>query len=170
MPSIKNVQQLELLKQKKTEAKSVVFAHYRGLGVNDVSQLRSQIKDAGGEMLVTKNTLLRLAFADKELDKALVGPTAAIFAYEDEIEPLKIVSEFSKKHQLPTLTAGFFDDKVLDLDQVQQLSKLPGKKELQAQLVGTIAAPISGFLNVLQGNTRNLIYALKAVADQKSAQ
>ena len=168
MPSKQNVTELSRIQEKKDNAKSVVFTHYRGLGVNQMNELRQKIKDAGGELLVTKNTLLRIAFGDENLSKDLTGPTAAIFAYQDEIAPIKVISEYAKDNEKPTFTAGYMDEKALTGDQVVQLSKLPGKQELQAKLVGTLVAPMTGFLNVLQGNTRNLVYALKAIQEKKA--
>jgi large subunit ribosomal protein L10 len=168
MPNKKNQAELQTIQEKKDQAKSVIFAHYAGLGVNQMNDLRQKIKDAGGELVVAKNTLLRIAFGDQTLSEALVGPTVTVFSYEDEIAPLKAVAQFEKDNELPTFTAGYMDAKSLSREEVVQLAKLPGKLELQAQLVGTLAAPMSGLLNVFQGNTRNLVYALKAIQEQKA--
>ena len=169
MPSKKNIDLLADINQKKDRAKSAVFVHYRGLTGNQLNQLRDEIKQAEGEILVTKNTLLRKAFANDQLNQALVGPTAVIFAYEDEIAPLKILTRFAKNAELPTLTGGFMDQRALSPEDVTQLSLLPGKLELQAKLVGSLNAPLFGMVNVLAGNIRNLIYALKAIEDNKNA-
>lgn len=168
MPSQENVDLLQQIHEKKDKSKSVVFTHYRGLTVNDMTQLRAKLREAGGEMLVTKNTLLRIAFGNEALSKDLVGPTAAIFAYDDEISPLKVAADFVKGHDVFQLTAGYLDGRALTADEVKQLAKLPGKQEMRAQLVGTLAAPLSGFVNVLQGNIRGLVYALKAISEKKS--
>lgn len=169
MPSKQNISELKKIQEKKEESKNIVFTHYRGLTVNQVSELRQKIKDAGGEMLVTKNTLLRVAFDQNEtLNEILTGPTAAVFAYEDEIAPLKVIADFNKENKLPKFTGGYMDGQVINADQVKQLSKLPGKDQLRGQLVGTLSAPITGFLNVIQGNTRNLVYALKAIQEKKA--
>ncbi|NMC35756.1 50S ribosomal protein L10 [Candidatus Beckwithbacteria bacterium] len=168
MPSQQNVDLLNQIKDKKNQSKATIFAHYRGLGVNQLNELRDKIREVGGELLVTKNTLLRLAYNNKDLDEALQGPTAAVFAYEDEVAPLKVVADFSKDNELPEFTAGYFDDKALTADQVIALSKLPGKQELQAKVVGSLAAPLSGMVNVLQGNIRNLVYVLGAIKNSKN--
>ncbi len=168
MPSKKNIAELKVINEKKDRAKSVTFIHYRGLGANQLNDLRNKIRETGGELFITKNTLLKISFSDQKLNNILMGPTAAIFAYEDEIAPLKIVADFEKDNKLPTFTGGYFDGEGMIANDVIQLSKLPSKLELQSKLVGTLAAPMSGFLNVLQGNTRNLVYALKAIVDKKS--
>jgi large subunit ribosomal protein L10 len=168
MPSKINISKLEDLNKKKSQSKSVVFAHYQGLNVNQINELRAKVKQAGGELVVSKNTLLRLAFDKCDLNQELTGPTITVFAYEDEIAPLKVVADFSKENKLPTFTAGYFDSKVMAVDEVVKLSKLPGKLELQAKVVSSIAAPLSGIVNVLQGNLRNLVYTLKTIQDQKT--
>ncbi len=167
MPNQQNIDNLKLLNEKKNQAKSAIFVHYRGLSGNLDTQLRTQIKNVGGEMMVAKNTLLKLVFGSKELNTALSGPTAVIWAYQDEIAPLKTVSDFAKTNELPIVTAGFLDDKVLTQQEVDRLAKLPGKLELQAKVVGSLAAPLSGFVNVLQGNIRKFTYILKAIQETK---
>ena len=168
MPCQQNINLLEEVKGKKNKSKSVIFIHYRGLGSNDLNNLRSKVKAAGGEVSIYKNTLLKIAFAKEELNSSLIGPTAAVFAYEDEIAPLKILADFNKNKELPTFTAGFLDDRVLSADDLIKLSKLPGKLELQAKVVGSLAAPLSGIVNVLQGNIRKFVYVLEAIKNQKN--
>jgi large subunit ribosomal protein L10 len=168
MPSKKNITDLASINQKRDSATAVVFAHYRGMTVNKLNELRDKVRDAGGEVVVTKNTLLKIAFNNESLSKDLNGPTAAIFAYGDEIAPLKVVAEFSTANELPKLTAGFFGSKALNTDEVVKLSKLPSKKELQAKVVGSLSTPLYGIVNVLQGNIRKLVYVLEAVKDTKS--
>jgi large subunit ribosomal protein L10 len=168
MPSKQNVNDLTEINQQKDQAKSVVFVHYRGLSSNNINALRQKIREADGEMFIFKNTLLRIAFDNKDLSQTLTGPTAAIFAYKDEVAPLKIVVDFAKNLDLPELTAGYFDQRFLNADQINQLAKLPGKLELRAKLIGSLNAPLYGIVNVLQGNIRKLVYVLNAVKNSKS--
>lgn len=160
MPSEKNVAALKLLKTKIQQAKSIVFADASGLSVNLQRELRQQVKLAGGELVVVKNTLLKLALDTKDL---LPGPTITLFAYEDEIAPLKALAEFAKSHDLPKIKAGFLAKEALSKEQVEQLAALPTKIELLAKTVGTLKSPLSGFVNVLQGNIRKLVYVLSAI-------
>ena len=163
---------LKNLTEQLGQAKSVVFADFRGLKVSDATDLRSKCKKEGVKCIVAKKTLMKLAF-----DKAgyegidpmtLEGSIAVMLGMEDEVAPAKIAAEFAKEHEELKVVAGVFDRKLVDKAAVMVLSKLPSKQELIAMTVGTIAAPLSGFMNVLQGNTRKLLYALTAIKESKS--
>ncbi len=162
MPSEKNVTTVNLLKTKLKDAKSIVMADASGLSVNLQRELRQAVKLAGGELIVVKNTLLQLALGVKEL---LPGPTITLLAYEDEIAPIKALAEFAKVHELPKIKAGFLAKEPLTKDQVEALANLPTKIELLAKTVGSLKSPLYGIVNVLQGNIKKLIYALKAVSE-----
>lgn len=166
MPSEKNVSTVNLLKTKIQEAKSIVMADASGLSVNLQRELRQAVKLAGGELIVVKNTLLQLALGVKEI---LPGPTITLLAYQDEIAPIKALAEFAKTHDLPKIKAGFLAKDPLTKEQVEALAKLPTKIELLAKTVGTLKGPINGFVNVLSGNIRKLIYALKAIEGVKTS-
>ena len=174
MPSAKNINQLQQIKTKLTQAKSVVLSNYSGLTVNQQQQLRQQIIQAGGELMVAKNTLLNLALqAEKyhlpqDFASALQGPTITLFCYQDEIAPLKALYQFAQQHQLPEIKIGFLTKQPLTADQINQLAQLPSKPELIAKTIATINAPVSGFVNVLSGTLRNLVYALNAIKQSKS--
>lgn len=161
MPNAKNVATVNLLKTKLKDAKSLVFADASGLSVNLQRELRQTVKLAGGELIVVKNTLLKLALGVKEL---LPGPTITLLAYEDEIAPIKALAEFAKTHELPKIKAGFLAKEPLSKEQVETLANLPTRIELLAKTVGSLKAPITGFVNVLQGSLRKLVYVLKAVS------
>jgi large subunit ribosomal protein L10 len=165
MPSAKNVAVLNLLKTKVAQAKAIVFADASGLSVNLQRQLRQAVKLAGGELIVAKNTLLKLALGGQ----ILPGPTLTLFCYQDEIAPIKALAEFAQSHDLPKIKAGFLAKDPLSKEQVEALAKLPTKVELLAKTVGSLKAPLYGFVNVLQGNIRKLIYALKALEGVKTA-
>jgi len=165
MPSEKNVTTLNLLKTKLSQAKSVVTADASGLSVNLQRELRQAVKLAGGELIVVKNTLLQLALGVKEL---LPGPTITLLAYGDEIAPIKALAEFAKAHELPKIKAGFLAKEPLTKDQVEELAQLPTKVELLAKTVRTLNAPITGFVNVLGGNLRKLVYVLSAIGGREA--
>ena len=160
MPSEKNVATVNLLKTKLAQAKSVVTADASGLSVNLQRELRQAVKLAGGELIVVKNNLLKLALGVKEL---LPGPTITLLAYGDEIAPIKALAEFAKAHELPKIEAGFLAKEPLTKEQVEELAQLPTKVELLAKTVSTLNAPITGFVNVLGGNLRKLVYVLSAI-------
>jgi len=183
MPSQRNINQLDQLKQKLGRARSVVFADYAGLSVGQQTELRSKVREAGGEFTVAKNTLLALALREKitqvanvtQVTQALAGPTAVLFSYQDEVMPLKVMVEFAKGAEKPafaeasagkpTVKGGFLGRQELTAEQVLELAKLPGKNELLAQLLWGLQSPTYGLVNVLQGNLRKLVLVLKARGD-----
>lgn len=188
MPSQKNIDQIQKISESLQSAKAIYMLDYQGLGVNDLNQLRKQIREAGGQLMVAKNTLfvkalnkiepenpcyleIQTASSDNRqlTDKdILTGNTGFLFAYEDQIQPLKVVVKFAKDNELPNLKLGLVNHQVLNDSQVLQLSKLPGIDQLRAQVVGMIQSPISGFVNVLNGNLNKLVVVLDQIKQQKS--
>jgi large subunit ribosomal protein L10 len=157
-------QTIQSLSEKIVRAKTLAFADYRGLTVNQISDLRNKIKEAGGEVIVTKNSLVKRAlkandFPDYDEDK-LTGPTAAIFAYEDEVLPAKAIAESTKTLGLPAFKFGFFNKDLLDAAALAKLATIPSKTELQAKVVGALSSPLYGAVSVLSANIRNLVSVL----------
>jgi large subunit ribosomal protein L10 len=153
-------------------SKAVVLADYRGLTVSQTQELKRKVADSQAELTVAKNRLLKIALRQQkltdgdELDKALTGPTMAIFCYQEEVEPLKKVFEFSKDTELPKFKVGWLGSQFLSAEQVNNLAQLPDKPVLHAKLVGSLASPIYGLVNVCQGNLRKLVYVLKAISEK----
>lgn len=154
------------------KAKTLVFADYLGLTVNQINSLRQKVKVAGGELIVAKNTLLARALSIHHSPltiNQLAGPTAALFAYEDEIAPIKIVADIAKTLGFPKFKFGFFDKDFLDQTAVEDLAKIPTKNALQTNLVSSLSSPIYGIVNVLQANIRNLVSVLDQASKVKVA-
>ena len=174
MPSQKNIATVKLLSEKLALAKSVVLADYRGLSVNQQRELRNQIKAVGGELIVAKNSLIKLALKEvkmglpRDFEEILRGPTILLLAYEDEIAPIKALAEFAKVNELPKAKLGFLAKEPLSADQVNQLAGLPTKIELIAQTIATLQSPLNGFVNVLFGNFRKLVYVLSAIGGREA--
>lgn len=105
-------------------------------------------------------------FKDVKLEKQS-GPLAVAFGYEDEVAPAKLCWQFAKKNKALEITGGILEKDILTKEEIENLAKLPGKDELIAKVVGSIGAPISGFVNVLAGNLRGLVGVLGAIKDQK---
>ncbi len=175
MPKTKQQKQVILrdLAKKFDEAKSVVFAHFTGLKVVDNEMLRNDLRQGDGEYCVAKKTLLKLALKEKNLGdfdpKSSDGQLAVIFGYQDEVAPAKILNKFIKDHagQVKFL-GGILEGQVIDANGVSALANVPSKQELYAKLVGSINAPVSGFVNALAGNLRNLVNVLHAVQEKKN--
>jgi large subunit ribosomal protein L10 len=162
------------LTDKVKSAKSLVFADYQGLTMGQLSELRKSLREQKAEFSVTKNTLLKIALREaniKASDEAfLQGPVATLFAYDDEITPIKALVKALKDAQKGKVKAGFLGDNYLDQNRVQALANLPSKLELQAQVVGVLVAPIRGIVTVLNGNLRNLAVVLDQIRQQKGGE
>lgn len=159
------------LTEKVSRAKTIAFAKYHGLTVNQISALREKVHEAGGEILVSKNSLMKRAVLKNNMEDPgaeLTGPIATIFAYEDEIAPIKAAADNAKTSGLPSFVFGFFGTKRLDAAGLDALAKIPGRDVLQGKVVGTLAAPIIGIVNVLQANIRNLAVVIGEIGKQKS--
>jgi len=165
---------LRTLSEKFKKSKSVVFAGFNALTVKDNENLRAQLRKENSEYYVAKKTLMNIAFKDQIKDlnvRDMEGKLAAIFSYEDEVAPAKILGNFRKdkdKQARVFFLGGILENKLLSKDEVEALSLLPSKQELYARLVGTMNAPISGFVNALAGNIKNLVYVLKAIEEKKA--
>lgn len=147
------------LSEKLGRAKAVVFADYKGLTMKQLSDLRNKLHEVNSEFSITKNTLLKLALPTFELD----GPTATLFAYDDEISPIKILVKVLKDIALGKVKSGFLGNMSLDEAKILQLATLPTKDELRAKTVGILVAPLQGIISVLGGNLRNLVYAVSEI-------
>ncbi len=162
---------VEGISGKMKAAKAMVFADYRGLTVEQDTELRSALRKAGVEYKVVKNTLAR--FAAKEngldgLDTYFNGPTAMASSDSDPVAPAKILSEYAKKYDKLELKAGVVEGRIIDVNGIKSLAELPSREVLIARVLGGLNAPISGFVNVLNGNIRGLVVALNAIAEQKA--
>lgn len=153
------------------ESKLTVFATYRGTSVKSMQELRKSSRDSGTVIIVVKNRLFRKAlestdkFKDVDLGK-LKGQLMYAFNSNDEVAPAQNLANFAKNEpQIEFVGALSADGLILNVDDVKILASLPSKDQLRAQLAGTIAAPISSFVNVMAGNVRGLLNVLNARAD-----
>lgn len=163
---------VEELVEQLGKAKGAVLTDYKGINVNKLTDLRRQLRKEGVEFKVVKNTLAKRAANElgiEELNSHLEGPTAIAFSLEDPVAPAKAVAGFIKANKMLEIKAGLVEGKVISLAGVQALADLPPREVLIAQVVGAVAAPLSGFVNVLQGPIRKLTYALEAIRKQQEA-
>lgn len=139
-------------------AVSGVFVDYCGLTVEQDTQLRNKLREAGVEYKVIKNTLTRFAAKEvgfDELDPILNGPTSLAISMTDEVAPAKVIAEFAKTHEQLEIKAGFLEGKVLQLDEVKTLAATPNRETLIAKLLGSLNAPISNLARTLQALVDN---------------
>lgn len=173
MPKTKSQKQaiVKDLKSKLTSMKSAVFVNFSGIPVKEINQLRNSGKEQQVGYVVTKKTLLKKVLSESGYEavvkNGLAGEIATVFGLEDEIAPAKLVSAFTKSHENMKIIGGILEGAFVDRAKIMALAKLPSKQELLAKLVGSVASPLSGLLNVLQGNLRGLVCALNAIKDKK---
>jgi large subunit ribosomal protein L10 len=162
---------LQDLSDRFAKSKSMVFIGFQGLTVKDNLILRRKFRAEGIDYTVAKKTLIK-----KGLESAKVegtdnfspeGPIAVAVGYEDEVAPARIAKEFGKTNDKVKILGGVMNFEVIDAESMKQIASLPGKDQLRAQLVYTINAPVSGFVNVLAGNVRSLMNVLNAIAEEK---
>ncbi|MDM5196886.1 50S ribosomal protein L10 [Fictibacillus enclensis] len=144
------------------ESKSTILVDYRGLTVAAVTELRKQLREAGIEFKVYKNSMTRRA-ADEtglsELNEHLVGPTAIAFSNDDVVAPAKILNNFAKEHDALEIKAGVIEGRIATLEEVKALADLPSREGLLSMVLSVLQAPI-----------RNFALVTKAVAEQKEEQ
>lgn len=150
---------VDVVAEKLRNSVTTVVADYRGLNVTQVTELRKQLREAGVEFQVLKNSLVRRATAAtelSELDEVLVGPTAIAFSTEDAVIPAKIINDFAKKNDALKIKGGVVEGKVVGVDQIKALADLPSRDGLLSMLLSVLQAPV-----------RNFALAVKAVAEKE---
>ena len=150
------------IKEKFEKAQSAVLVDYRGLNVAEVTELRNQLRKAGVEYAVLKNTMINLAVKDMNLDDMkphLEGPTAVAFGFEDAVAPAKILSEFAKKNKKITIKCGVCDGAYIDEAGVQSLASTPSREVLIAKIMGSMMSSVSKF-----------VYALEAIRKKQAGE
>lgn len=139
-------EEVKALAEKLKNAKLVLLTDYRGITVEDVTSLRNTLRDTKSEYKVIKNNIVKRALdanGENELDSVLVGPTAVVIAEEDYVEPLKAIYKFSKDNEFYKIKGGIIEGKVLSLEELITLAKLPSRQELLGMLAGALLGNIS---------------------------
>ena len=161
---------VEELKEKFSECQSMVFTDFIGLDVETMTELRSNLREAGVDYKVVKNTLASIAAEECDLEditEYFVGPTAIAFGQEDAVSPAKVLVDFAEEHDDLDIKAGFLNDNVIGKDKLESLAEIPSRDVLLGQTVAGMQAPISGLVRVLNGNIQGLVQALSQIKDQK---
>jgi large subunit ribosomal protein L10 len=172
MPKTKEQKKEDLknLEDKFNRIKSAVFVNFSGLNVKDTTSLRSSLRKEGIDYDVAKKTLLKIAMEKTGYEgvnpKQFEGNVAAVFGYDDEVAPAKILSQFKGQHEALKILGGVLEKRYIDSAKVGELANIPSKQELLAKLVGSLNSPVSGFVNVLAGNLRGFVQVLKAMSEK----
>lgn len=156
------------------KSKASFLVDYKGMNVEQVTTLRKQLNEVGATMKVVRNTLALRALSDHKaandaLGPKLVGTNAFIFAFEEASGPAKTVSAFAKEVEQFSFKAGIMGETVLDSNRLTYLSTLPGKDELRAKLLGTLQAPMSGFVRVLNAVPGGFVNVLNAYKNKQES-
>lgn len=160
------------LSERLSSSKLTVFARYSGTPVKSMQELRRQARETGTHVSVAKNRLMKQALGSdsrfKDADISLLsGQLIYAFNSDDEVAPAQVLAKFAKDEpQIEFVGAFNSDGQLLSADELKVLAALPSKEQLRAQLVGTLGAPLSGFVNVLSGNIRGVLNVLSARAEQ----
>ena len=163
---------VEELKSTLGRVASLVLADFRGLKVQQVNELRSEIRQADCSYRVVKNTLIRRAIsgsAMEPLSDFFRGPTAIAYSFEDPVAPAKLLDKYAEELDLLEVKAGYVDGEVLDAKGVKRLATMKGKDELRAELLMTLMAPAQGFVRLLAAPPTNFLYLLNARRQQLEA-
>lgn len=151
-------------------AKAIVFADYRGTTVKKIDELRRSFRKEDIYTKVAKISLIKIALKKAGVDITNMdfkAPVAMAVSKTDEVAPARILSAFTKENKNVKVLMGVMNNQVITAQEVAALAALPSKQELLGQVVGTINAPITGFVNVLAGNLRNFVYVINAIKESK---
>ena len=163
---------VERLARELSEAQISILVDYKGLDVLKMTDLRSLLRNEGVQADVVKNTLM--SRASEDTDAALMkdffkGPNAIILSKDDPVAPAKILVKFAKDNEKLEIKAGAFAGKLLDLEELKKLAKMPSREELLGTVVYTLNAVPTSFVSVLAGVPRAFVNVLNAIKDQKEA-
>jgi len=174
MPTEFRKQQVADHLEKLQRAEAVFVCEYRGLTVGQLTEIRAKVRQAGGEMKVSRNTLMIIALKEAGLpvpESIMAGPNIYSFAYENAPVVAKALSDFTKEKgdEKLIIKGGVLGQSILDAKGVASLADLPPREVLLAQVVGTIAAPLRGLVTVLSGPARGLVTCLNQIKEKKEA-
>jgi len=171
-PRPEKVAVVDEVRERLSSSSAVLLTEYRGLKVSELAELRRNLRTAGGDYKVYKNTLVRFAVRElgiEGVEELLVGPTALAFVDGDAAAVAKALRDYGRTNPALVLKGGVLGSKTLTADEAKALADLPSREVLLARLAGGLAAPLQQFAGLLQALPRNMAYGLQALVDQKVA-
>lgn len=173
MPDIQAKEQVvKEIEQKINAASLIVFSDYRGLNVDEVTELRNKLRVPGVEFKVLKNTMMRFALKNtgyENVAEQVEGPNAILFSNDDVVGPAKTMFEFVRQHPNLEIKFGLLEGQTVTPEKIKALADLPPREVLVAQVLGTMQAPITSFVRVLNANLTGLVRALDQIKEQKAS-
>jgi large subunit ribosomal protein L10 len=171
-PRPEKVAVVDEVRERLSSSSAVLLTEYRGLKVSEIAELRRNLRTAGGDYKVYKNTLVRFAVRElgiEGVEELLVGPTALAFVEGDAAAVAKALRDYGRTNPALVLKGGVLGSKTLSADEAKALADLPSREVLLARLAGGLAAPLQQLAGLLQALPRNMAYGLQALVDQKVA-
>lgn len=165
-------EKVDAIKAKIEKAQVAIVTEYTGLSVEEITNLRRALQKEGGDYMVTKNTLAKVAVKGTNfevLTEVFKGPIALAFGFEDQVSPAKAIAKFIKDTKKGVIVGAALDGKLLSAEETEALAKLPSKEELIAKILGSINSPASGIANSVNAVMSQLTRTMAAVRDQKAA-
>jgi large subunit ribosomal protein L10 len=156
-----------------SKAKTVIATYYKGLDVTTLNSLRGRLREAGVQYKVVKNSLLKRAAADTNVDlikEHFTGPTAVALSYDDPVAIAKILIDFSKENEKLEIRIGIMNDKVIDFENIKVLASLPSREILIATLLSCLNSIPCSFVRTLNAIPGSFVNLLRALKDKKEQQ
>lgn len=164
-------EKIEYFKKQFEQAKVAIVTDYRGLSVDEITQLRRALQKENSDFTVTKNTLCKIASKGtnfEAIESLMQGPNAIAFGFGDEVSAAKIVAKFIKENKKGEIIGGVMEGNLLNADEAKKLANMPSREELYAKMLGSINSPASGIVYGVNGVMSALVRAIDAVAKQKA--
>jgi large subunit ribosomal protein L10 len=162
--------EVAVLKDMLSRSRHVTVTDHTGINVNDLTQLRRQLKEASSEFRISKNTFLRLAVKDTEyepLAEQFTGPTSIVCGYDDPMAPAKVLYKSIKDTEKPQFKSYFYEGQILDYEALKKIAELPPREQVIATLISTVEGPISQFISLLDGAVMEFIGTLDSLAESR---
>lgn len=163
---------IKAIKEKLEKAQVAIVTEYKGLSVEEITNLRRKLQKEDGDYTVTKNTLAKIAVkgtAYEVLTDCFKGPIALAFGFKDQVSPAKALASFIKEVKKGEIIGAALDGKLLSAEEAKALATLPSKEEIYAKMLGCINSPASGIANATNGVITQLVRTMAAVRDAKTA-
>ena len=164
-------EKIEYFKKQFEQAKVAVITDYRGLSVEEITELRRELQKQNADYTVTKNTLCKIASKGtnfEAIESLMQGPNAIAFGFGDEVSAAKVVAKFIKENKKGEIIGGVMEGNLLNADEAKKLANMPSREELYAKMLGSINSPASGIVYGVNGVMSALVRAIDAVAKQKA--
>lgn len=165
-------EKIEYFKKQFEQAKVAIVTDYRGLSVDEITQLRRALQKENADFTVTKNTLCKIASKGtnfEAIEPLMQGPNAIAFGFGDEVSAAKVVAKFIKENKKGEIIGGVMEGNLLNADEAKKLANMPSREELYAKMLGSINSPASGIVYSVNGVMSALVRAIDAVAKQKAS-